>query len=228
MKSLPLKKIAVAFLVLGVITFGIYYYITSNTSSKPVVGNVNPAFGEYISSYTAGVISSGSTIRIVFTRDAVDSTQFGNESSVRLFTLSPSVKGKTFWLNASTIEFRPDKPLQSGQRYQLEFALSRVLEVPKDLGNFEYSFQIIPQNFEISIDNVRPYEKTNLNRQKVEGTLYTADVAESASVETMLVSRQEGNNLKISWVHTDGGKQHLFTIEDVKRGDVASKVQLTA
>ncbi|MFM7858377.1 MAG: hypothetical protein ACKO96_42275, partial [Flammeovirgaceae bacterium] len=59
---------------------------------------INPAFGEYISSYTAGSIYSNSPLRIVFTNPAIDSASLG-EDAKKYFEFSPSIKGKATWLD---------------------------------------------------------------------------------------------------------------------------------
>src|SRR5688572_18587822 len=98
MKTLPWKKIALAAVATLIVVAGVFY-LTTGTGTKPADTFVNPAFGEYISSYTAGVISSGSAIRVMLAEDAVDSTLLGQESSVSLFDFKPSVQGKTIWLD---------------------------------------------------------------------------------------------------------------------------------
>ena len=98
--------------------------------------------------------------------------------------------------------------------------------MPKELNEFEYTFQVIPQNFEVSIGNVKPYVKTELTRQQIEGVLYTADFAAQEAVEKMMDAQQEGKSLKVNWNHVAEGKQHVFTIEDVARKDAASTVKL--
>lgn len=225
MQNLPWKKLAIGAVAVGIVALGIFY-VTSSKGTKPAVTYVNPAFGEYISSFTSGVVSSGSAIRIILSKDVVDSTAVGQETSVKLFSFSPSVSGKTVWLDRHTVEFKPANRLISGQHYEVSFELSRLLEVPKELEAFEYSFQVIPQNFEVSISNVLPYVKTELKRQKIEGLLVTADFADQAEVEKMMMAQQEGNSLKVNWMHTDEGRQHTFTVEDVARKDAASNVKL--
>jgi alpha-2-macroglobulin len=196
---------------------------------KPSATYINPAFGEYISSYTAGVISSGSPIRIIFSKEAVDSTSIGQETSVKLFEFSPSLKGKTTWLDRRTIEFKPEARMSAGQVYEATFNLSKLFEVAKELASFDYSFQVMPQNFELSIDNLKPYVKTELKKQKIEGTLNTADYADGAEVEKIISAQQEGKSLKINWQHTgDEGKQHHFVIEEVARKEAASAVKISA
>src|SRR5688572_15444928 len=142
MKNLPWKKIAIGIVAVGLAITGIFYFTTSK-GSKPAAAFVNPAFGEYISSYTAGVVSSGSSIRVILAQDAVDSTQIGQESSVSLFSFSPSVSGKATWLDQRTVEFKPEGRLASGQLYQVNFFLSKLLEVPDELKTLEYTSQVI-------------------------------------------------------------------------------------
>ncbi|MBA4055715.1 MAG: hypothetical protein C0490_13450, partial [Marivirga sp.] len=225
MQNLSWKKIAVAVAVVTIIALGVFY-VTTSKGTKPAISYINPAFGEYITSYTAGIVGSGSTIRIVLSQDAVDSSVVGQETTVKLFSFSPSVNGKTTWIDRRTIEFKPDVRLVSGQIYEVGFALSRLLEVPKELGTFGYSFQVIPQNFEVAVGNVKPYVKTELTRQQIEGVLHTADFAENDAVEKIMEARQEGKSLTVKWSHTGEGKEHIFTIEDVARKETASKVSL--
>ena len=225
MKTIPWKKVIFAAAGIGVAVLLVFYF-TSTRATKFVTKAINPAFGEYISSYTALSISSGSPIRIVLAKDAIDSANVG-ETSTNFFGFSPSVKGITVWLDRRTVEFRPAGRLKSGQIYEAAFYLSKALQVPDDLKTFEYSFQVIPQNFEFSIDNVRPYVKTELKRQHIEGTLLTADYADKESVEKLISAQQESKELQLTWSHTADGKQHLFVVEEVQRKELASKVKLT-
>ena len=142
MQSLPLKKIAIGAVAIIFVALGVFY-VTNSKGTKATVTYVNPAFGEYISSFTSGVVGSGSTIRIILSQDVADSTSVGQEVSTKLFSLSPSVSGKTVWLDRRTLEFRPANRLVSGQMYEVSFALARLLDVPKELAAFEYSFQVI-------------------------------------------------------------------------------------
>lgn len=223
MKNLPWKKIAVGVTALGLAVFGIFYF-TNLPARKPVAQVVDPAFGEYISSYTAGVVSSGSTLRIILSQDVVDSTEVGQETSVKLFDFSPSIAGKTVWTDRRTLEFRPEGRMKSGQVYEVGFQLSRLLEVPKNLEVFEYTFQVVPQNFEVRIDNVVPYVTTELKRQKIQGVFLTADYAENEAVENAVKAQQGSKSLKITWIHEGEGKQHPFVIEEVAREEELSKV----
>ncbi len=218
------KTILLAVAAVSVVALaGIYFY-----KGKPKVqpSFIDPAFSEFIATYTAGVVQSSSTIRIVLAKDAADSTMIGQETSSKLFKFSPSLKGKTFWLDARTLEFRPDTRLPSGQQYEVTFLLSRLMTVADNLSEFVYSFQVMPQNFDLIFDNVKPYVKTELNRQRIEGGLITADFAETTEVEKVLVASQEGRALNITWIHNNEGKVHSFAIEEVSRKEDASSVKV--
>ncbi|MDH4058663.1 MAG: hypothetical protein OEU76_07850, partial [Cyclobacteriaceae bacterium] len=186
MKTITWKKIAFGTVAMAVLAFVIFRVIPSKGTQGPTE-YINPAFAEYISSYTAGVINSRSSIRIVLTEDVVEESEVGNEANAKLFDFNPAVKGKAIWLNRQTIEFKPDTRFVSGQRHTVSFHLSRLMDVPDNLKLFSYSFQIIPQNFEFTVSNIKPYVKTDLKRQKIEGILFTSDFAEGAAVEKMIV-----------------------------------------
>ena len=185
------------------------FYLSIVKAKKTTSSFINPAFSEYISSYTAGVISSGSSIRIVLANDAVDSSFIGQEASVNLFSFQPSLKGKNIWLDQRTIEFKPDVRMEAGQIYEASFQLSKLITVTNELSEFQFSFQVMPQNFEVAIDNVKPYVKTELTRQRVEGTFSTADFAEDAAVEGMIARKSGGKEFKGD-VEPYGGRQATF------------------
>jgi alpha-2-macroglobulin len=220
------KKLAIGIIAIGIVAVGVFYFTSGKSSKQPAV-YINPAFAEYISSYTAGVISSGASVRIILAKDVADSTLIGRDAGVKLFQFAPAIKGKAVWLDARTIEFKPDTRLTSGQVYEVNFLLSKIMNVPADMKSFVYTFQVIPQNFEASIENIKPYVKTELTRQKIEGVINTADFAENELVEKILFAKQSGTSLKINWSHTSNGKQHHFSIEDVVRKESAGKVELS-
>ncbi|NJM26193.1 MAG: hypothetical protein HC859_12605, partial [Bacteroidia bacterium] len=225
MKALPWKKIAIGVAAVALFVIAIFYFKGAG-SAEQAPSYVNPAFGEYISSYSAGVLSARSPVRVILTKDVVDSTLIGQESSVKLFSFSPSLRGKTVWLDRRSVEFKPDEPMMAGQVYAVNFNVGRLIDVPTGFDSFEYTFQVMAQNYEVAIDNMKAYVKTDLKRQKVEGMFNTADYAENDNVEHALAASQDGNDLKVTWTHSGDGKQHAFIVEDVNRKDKASTVKV--
>lgn len=227
MKSFSWKYLLAGVAAIGLAAVAYFTIFSTRTPANPVMA-MDPAFGEYISAYTAGVIPASATLRIEFTRDMVDSSAAGKPASGKLFSISPSLSGSTTWINPRTVEFKPEKPMKSGQIFHVDFYLGKLIDVSTALETFTYEFQVIPQNFEITVDNIKPYVKTELKRQKIEGTLTTADVANSVDVEKVLTGNQFGKDLKISWIHNSDGRQHGFVVEEVVRTETANQVKLIA
>lgn len=219
-------KIAAA---VGIIAVVVLYFTYSGNKDRGATppSAIDPAYGEFISAYTAGVISSGSPITISLYEDVVDFGKIGEPADASLFSFSPSVKGTAVWQDRRTIQFKPEGRFTSGTTYEITFKLGKLLDVPKTFSSFTYNVQIIPQNFELTINNVRPYVKTELTRQRIEATLTTADYAEKDAVEKMITAKQDNKNLKITWAHSTDGKAHDLVVEDVTRQDKQNTVTLS-
>ena len=103
------KKIAfgigVALLIISITT-----YLLSGMSSVKL--SDESKFAQYISAYTAGVISRESTIKVRF----VQSYQMGNQNKTPIdldyFKFSPDIDGELYWLDNQTIEFSPENKLK--------------------------------------------------------------------------------------------------------------------
>ena len=70
---------------------------------------VDPAFSRYIDAYSTGIVSKTAAVRIQLASTANTIHTVGDEVKEKLFEFSPAVKGKTIWVDASTVEFRPDE-----------------------------------------------------------------------------------------------------------------------
>lgn len=221
----PITWFAAILIIAAAVILTWLYIIPDKRVAPP---SFNPAFAEFISFYSAGTLSSGSAVRIGFTRDVVDSALVGQTDSRTFFEFAPKINGKVRWLDRRTVEFVPDGRWPSGKQINGSFRLSRVLNVPDDLSVFAWSFRIMAQYLDLSVENVVPYVKTDLSRLKIEGYVQTADYAESENVKKSLRAVQDGKALNITWQHTADGRQHNFIIEDISRKETANKVIISA
>jgi uncharacterized protein YfaS (alpha-2-macroglobulin family) len=106
-------------------------------------------FVPYISAYTGGLIHTSSTIRIEL-QDEQDEANIDTEVKEKLFSFSPSIKGKTYWVNSRIIEFVPEEgALQDGKTYNAEFKLGKVVKVDKRYQVFRFSFKVEEKDFDI-------------------------------------------------------------------------------
>ena len=187
---------------------------------------IDPAFAQYISAFTSGSISSGSTIKIRFANEVKSIPEFNTALDNNFFDFTPSIKGKAYWIDNKTIEFRPDEKLPSDQFYDANFALSEIMTVPDNLKNFQFQFKSLKQGFDVAVDNIKSYDKSNYGFEKVVGTFFTADAADNEQVEKALTATQNDKLFVIKWTHDGDKKTHTFTIDSVKRGSTASEVVL--
>ena len=211
---------AIAIVVLAVV---IYKTAFQKHQFKPV----NPAFREYVQAFTTGVVSTHSTIKVRLANDYADSALFNQEVTEKLFGFSPKIKGKAYWVDSRTIEFRPDEKLPPKKFYEAEFYLSKLLKVPDSLKTMEFQFQTMQQDYEVIVDNHKAYNKSDLSREKLYGRILTADVVVDKDLEKVLTATQNDKNLKITWVHDAANKTHYFQIDSVMRTNKKSYVTLS-
>ncbi|MCB0429060.1 MAG: hypothetical protein H6585_02890 [Flavobacteriales bacterium] len=197
---------------------------TKTAKSKAKTVEINPAFGQYVSAYTAGVIQRNQSIRIHFTSDVATTEQLSRPVDDRLFSFQPSIDGKTTWLDASTIEFKPDKNLPSGQKYYAEFGIGKIMEVPEALEVFAFNFETLRQSMEVQVEGMKAFDKKTLQWQRIFGQLMTADIEELDKVKQTLTASQNGKQLPIQWQQEIGQVRNHFTVDSIVRGNDASEV----
>ncbi len=182
-------------------------------------------FVDHISSYTAGVISVGSDIRLKLTKSIPDSLI--GTSLENIFSFSPSVEGITSWSDNRTIVFQPANRLSSDQKYEATVNLEPLVPgMDKNKREFKFVFQTLVQNFEVKVEGIKLYNATDLSKVKIEGSLQTADVVDLENVKKTLSATQSGKALNVVW----GASQdnvYAFTVENVARTQSKGEVELT-
>ncbi|RCH55838.1 hypothetical protein DJ568_03525 [Mucilaginibacter hurinus] len=188
-----------------------YFFIT-----RPPKMPVDPAFSKYIEAYTTGVVSRQSTIRIKLAPDIQLTHQENEELESEIFNFSPSVKGKAYWIDARTIEFKPDEPLAPGKAYEAEFNLKDVIDVEGKFKQFNFSFQTVKPDFTIEFTGLRTATAVSRDKMKLGGVIQTADAEDPAKIEKIL-SAVYPSPVKISWQHNTVSHTHSFTVNELTR-----------
>ncbi|NML36721.1 hypothetical protein HHL17_05870 [Chitinophaga sp. G-6-1-13] len=188
---------------------------------------MNPGFAKYIDAYTAGIISKQSPIRVQLAGQ-VNVTHTQNEPlDKEVFDFSPSIKGKSYWVDATTIEFRPDENLQPGKTYQVNFKLSKIMDVPSDLKSFDFEFKVIKPSFSLDMFGLKASTNTTLDKMTYTGAVYTADVENPQSIEKLLTARHGGKTLPITWQHNAADRTSKFTIANIERSNIARNLEVS-
>ncbi|MFY0607310.1 MAG: hypothetical protein JXR10_11370 [Cyclobacteriaceae bacterium] len=182
----------------------------NKNSSKGTPTYNDSRYSTYIKSYTSGLISKKDNITISFT----ENVNIPNDLSAEEFlSISPSLEGTLVKSGANTVTFSPVK-LASGKEYQIKLDLSKLASIPKNLKKFEFSINVIAQDFEIQTQAPQSPDPSQPDALTLEGAITTADVVENEAVEKMLSLE---NGLKISWQHPSA-TNHKFAITGITRG----------
>ncbi len=197
--------------VLSAITF------TSCKKNKEIVPPAE--FAPYVSAYTGGMISSVSTIRIELTQ-GLPSVELNTEVKDKLFSFSPGLKGKAYWINNKTIEFVPDSgQLKQGKLYNATFKLGEVVKVEKNLKNFDFSFRVAAQNFvfkelSTSIRSGSPHAAT------VTGEIRFSDPVSLEKVQEVVSAKiNHSQKLNLLIEPTNEPTRFSFSVTDIERAD---------
>lgn len=178
---------------------------------------MNPAFAKYIEAYTAGIISKQSAIRVQL-GGQVNVTHTQNEPLEKsVFDFSPSIKGKAFWVDATTIEFRPDENLQPGKTYNATFKLGKVMDVPKEISEFDFEFRVIKPSFSLDELGLRASSNTSMDKMSFSGAVNTADVEDPQAIEKLIAVNYNGQKLPVTWQHNATERTSKYTIANISR-----------
>lgn len=208
---------------LAVLAIVVFLAACSPQSTKPI--EVDPAFGAYISGYTAGTISKASAIRIRLAADYEGEIKLNEPLKEELFSFTPAIKGKTYWIDSRTIEFVPYQHMPSATAYNAEFDLGSLIEVEGKFESFKFSFKTRAMGVFVKTNHPETYSTMNLSRQFVEGEFYVTDVADSSKVKNILTATQEGKKLKVV-VTPNGENKYTYTVHNIARGNKLSHVML--
>lgn len=194
-------------------------FIIYSCKSKDDSQEINSEFAKYIAAFTYGKISSSSEIQIELTQD-IPTVELNKEIEQKLFDFSPSIKGKTFWVNSRTIKFTPEPgELKQGQEYKASFSLDKVLKVDSKFKSFKFGFNIPEQNYDIKLNPYSPIKENNLNWNTVQGTLLLADDAKLDDVQKMfsLSGGEKLDKAKIKVTPTEAKGRFTISIDSLYR-----------
>jgi len=191
--------------------------LTGSNKNAAIVNKINPEFSSYISAFTTGYISTGSTIKIKFANEFSNSTELNKILKEGYFSFEPSIKGDAVWKDGQTMEFKPAERLKPGQIYKATFHLDKLLEVKKELEDFEFNFQAIKQSIQLETNDLKSYNGNDFDLYSLSGTISSADFIKADIVEQTLAAKLDNKNISVKWIHNEKGTSHQFLIDSIER-----------
>jgi alpha-2-macroglobulin len=199
-----------------------FLLIFTNCREKPAELHVDPAFTQYIASFTSGEISVESPIQVQLA-EVPEGLDSGSPLPEGLFRFKPELQGETAMLSGGTVRFRPSAPMKPGTRYIAVFNLGKLIEVEKKLSDFSFSFTTITQNFSLEEDGlyVSPTLLTGL--MSWSGKVVTADAADPAVIQQMVTASYDNKVIPVSWTNTPDRRSFIFLADSLLRHDTQEK-----
>lgn len=213
--------------------------------TRPKINDINPAFGQYISGFTSGMVSRKTTLRIELARGLNETKNgnvllAGNSNSINpanllpeasllngIFSFDPEIKGKAVWINDRVIEFIPEKVLPVNQFYNVDFNLGKVADVPNEFKNFRYQFSTYPQNLFVNVDGLRAYDDYNTEWQQVSGKITTSDYEDTALIRKTISVVHNGKSKRVKINYSYRNNEFYFHADSIVRGVTQSTVTIS-
>lgn len=185
----------------------------------------NQQYSRYIEAYTSGTVSKKSFIRVHLASQVKTMSDVGLADSRELFSFSPSVKGKTYWIDAQTVEFRPEEILKPGETYEATFNLNQVTETEEGLETFDFDFRVIKPGMHLVQNGLVSQNNTSLDYMKLSGEVTTSDQEDTKLIEKTL-ELSFPQSLKVKWQHDPAKHTSAFTIDSIKKTRQENKLKL--
>ncbi|MDR1742688.1 MAG: hypothetical protein LBR48_02575 [Dysgonamonadaceae bacterium] len=218
MKKFPALKIAI-FLLLIVSAL-------SSCKQKSSLADIDPTFAQYISAFTYGNISPESFIQIELAQE-MPAVELNAEIKDELFSFSPTVKGKAYWVNASAVQFVPEPgELKPGKTYEAKFYLDKVLKVEKPFASFNFGFHVNEQNFSAGVLPYSPLSVDNLAWNTVQVALQLSNPASVDDVRKMFSIKGAPAQTVINVAQASNTAFHV-SVDSIPRSDKPQRFALT-
>lgn len=206
------------------ISFPVVFFIVSLVlsilaacgNSKPEIIKVDPAFREYVSGYSSGMVERKDKIVIELVNPVPEN--ISEKKLQKMFTISPEVKGKMVLEGDRVLQFVPDNPLPSGQFFTVDLELEKLTKVKAGYENFRFQFSTFEQEMDVEIDGLSAYNEYEIRFQKFSGTVETRDFTNTAKLRKTLTVFLNGHPVPYELERASYGENEWeFYIDSIER-----------
>jgi uncharacterized protein YfaS (alpha-2-macroglobulin family) len=218
-----MKKLIIPLIVVIVAIaayFGYPYLISDSDTAKQT-------HARWISAHTSGTISSDAVVKVYFTNAVVKPDQVGAIAPKGLLNISPSKDGQAIWSQTNVLEFTPASPFKNGEKYEVSVDLEKAVDSISGVDEYEFTFQIIEQDFAVEIDGIEPVDIKNYDLQKVYGKLTLADKTDEEKIKKMVQATIGSQSFNIKWTAGKNGKKYEFVVDSIERIKTQQKLVLS-
>lgn len=210
-----MKKQSLFRLFLGLLSGTVLLFSGCNKKHSK---EVNPEFARYISAFTCGNIASDAFVQVELMQE-LPAVELNTDIKEKLFDFSPTLKGRTFWVNGSTIRFVPEPgALLPGKEYAAAFHIGKLFRVDRKFQDFDFFFQVKEHRFSADVSTFSPASVDDPAWNTVEALLR---VSNPLSEEDLFrICRIENGN-KEAAIHITavGPTRFRLTIDSLRRSN---------
>lgn len=223
---ISLKSNTFRIITLGFILSLFFTSCKDKSTTEPLI--YNPAFNQYISGYTDFEISRTTPLLVRFVEDGTTNEMVGEETSGDIASISPNVKGTFKWADTKTLQFTPEKNLESGKGFTISVELSDIFkDVPDSLSTFKFAVNTKKQAFSLDYQGLAPSSSEDISSQKFVGEIKTVDYEELEKVKENVSASLVGETKAINWAEPQNGNTVFpFVIENIKREEDAQTLAI--
>jgi uncharacterized protein YfaS (alpha-2-macroglobulin family) len=180
-------------------------------------------YRDYITSFSSGIISAKSDIQVGLAF-AKKEWKVNQELDKDFYSISPSVDGKVVYLAENIIAFRPAKKLEQDKEYQVTLHLSKFINVPEKLSDFNFTVKTLKQDFVVETKDLQSYSK---EVQFLNASLKTSDVMKLADAKKIVRAEQDGRQLPVRFDgNVPSGTEFHIIIDSIHRKEDSSKIKI--
>ena len=183
--------------------------------------HIDPAFGQFVSAYSSGVISVTEPISIRLTQDYPK----GNVLPKDLIEFEPEIEGVLELTDSRLLTFYPTEKLKGGTVYTAELDLPELFPEAGNLGEFTFQFETIQQNLSIYFDGYKMDDPSDISQVEVSGIIRTADISSLEELKSSVKAVQEGEELLLQ-LNELTNREFSFDILGAKRIEEKSSVTI--
>lgn len=225
-KRLFMKKDKIIYWISGVVlAVAFTVVIISMFRSNKEFKLSDPAlFKDYIAAYTGGVISKTDVIAIQLTDKFAKSLK---DKKTNILEIYPEVKGTVSWKD-NIIEFKPEKPLESGKAYFVVLNLEDLSDdITDQTEEFIFRVQTKHQFVNVQIDRVTTTDRQEFTKQDVSGRVKLNDIESLDAIKACLTAKLDDKALSLEIEKIDN-LEYYFIIKDVPRTNLDKTLIVTA
>jgi len=191
-------------------------FLLSGCTGKRKYSEPDPAFMQYISSFTSGEISVGAPLRVRLS-EIPPQVRSGEALPSGLFAISPETRGEATITPDGEILFRPTGLWKPGTDYSVDFFLGKLIKTEKKLTRFRFEFSTIKPGFLVTSDGLTADPSLRPGWMPYSGTVLTSDDTDPVLVEKIVEARCNGETIPLAWNHNPDRRRHIFTADSLLR-----------